>query len=273
MAVLRINTAPALDCISLLTRSLAKLGRPLPDMSPSLKPATQEKLRRFGELFPEFYEQFVDSDIQYDNLKLAYQLYKQKQAIITADTSGDQTLLSLAAKNQPGLLRDVFGVLAAYNLTVHGLSVYGQVKPPTLIFIRMKVSRGGKGLAGKTADNVRRALREALEGRFEVEEMLSVELFENNRLSSVQTEFYIDQRFHLPALLLESDEEDGMFFKMTNAICPENLLVVNANLLLWRGRTRLILYVLTAQVKSIPDYRGQKIAERVKSRLNGSIAS
>ena len=49
-------------------------------MSPSLKPATQEKLRRFSQLFPEFYEQFVSSDTQYDNLKLAYQLYKQKQA-------------------------------------------------------------------------------------------------------------------------------------------------------------------------------------------------
>lgn len=239
-------------------------------MSPSLKPATQEKLRRFGQLFPEFYEQFVSSDTQYDNLKLAYQLYKQKQAIITAESAGEQTALSLAAKNQPGLLRDVFGVFAAYNLSLHKLEVHGQVQAPMLIFIRMNVSQGGKALAGKTADNVRRALREALEGRFEVEEMLSVELFENNRLGSVQTEFYIDQRFHLPALLIESNEEDGMFFKMTNAICPENLLVVNANLLLWQGRTRLILYVLTDRTGGIPDYRGHKIAERVKARLLGS---
>ncbi|NJN30247.1 MAG: hypothetical protein HC824_07255 [Synechococcales cyanobacterium RM1_1_8] len=240
-------------------------------MTPSLKPSTQAKLRRFAELFPEFYEQFVSSDIQFDNLKLAYQLYTQKtEAIITADPAGDKTALRLAAKNQPGLLRDLFGVLAAYNLTAHSLNVYGQVQSPTLIFIRMNVSRGGKAIAGKTADNVRRALREALEGRFEVEEMLSVEVFESNRLGSVQTEFYIDKQFHLPALLIESDEEDGMFFKMTNAICPEKLLVVNANLLPWRGRTRLILYVLTEQGKAIPEYRGQKMAERVKARLNGS---
>lgn len=237
-------------------------------MSPSLKPSTQDKLQRFSELFPEFYEQFVSSDIQFDNLRLAYQLYKQKEAIIKAEPTGNQTALSLAAKNQPGLLRDLFGVLVAYNLTAHSLEVFGQVQSPTLIFIRMKVSRGGEALAGKTADNVRRALREALEGRFDVEEMLSVELFKNNCLGSVQTEFYIDQHVHLPALVIEADDEDGMFFKMTNAICPENLLVVNTNLLVWKkGRTRLILYVLTDRAAAIPEYRGQKIAERVLARL------
>lgn len=241
-------------------------------MSPSPKPSTQDKMRRFSELFPEFYEQFVSSEIQYDNLKLAYQLYKRKEPIITAKSLGNQTALSLASKNQPGLLRDVFGVLTAYNLTAHSFEVFGQVQPPTLVFIRMTVSQGGHPLAGKTADNVRRALREALEGRFEVEEMLSVELFENDYLKSVQTEFYIDQHFHLPTLVIESDTEDGMFFKMTNAISAENLLVVNAKLLLWKGRTRLILYVLTDRAAAIPDYRGQKIAERVKARLTGPAA-
>jgi hypothetical protein len=92
-------------------------------------------------------------------------------------------------------------------------------------------------------------------------------------LGSVRTEFYIDKRFHLPALLIESDKEDGMFFKMTNAICPEQLLVVNVELILWRGRTRLIFYVLTDRAGAIPDYRGQKIADRVKARLIGSAAA
>ncbi len=237
-------------------------------MSSSLQPSTQEKLKRFSQLFPEFYVQFVSSEIQIENLKLAYQLYQTRQAVISADQEGEQTAIHFAARNQPGLLRDVFGVLAAYNLTVHNLSVHGQVKPPTLIFMRLTVTRGGKALVGKTKENICRALREALAGRFEVEEMLSVELFENDCLSRVRTEFYIDQVFHLPALLVEAETQDGVFYKMANAIAPEKLLVVNANLILWQGHTRLILYVLNHQANSIPDYLGHKMAERVRERLS-----
>ncbi len=237
-------------------------------MSSSLKPSTQEKLKRFNLLFPPFYEQFVSSDIQLENLKLAYKLYKTRQAVIWTDQDGEKTAIHFAAPNQPSLFRDVFGVLAAYNLTAHNLSVHGQVKPPTLIFMRLTVTRGGKPLTGKTQENICRALREALAGRFEVEEMLSVELFENDCLNSAQTEFYIDQVFHLPALLVEADTQDGVLYKMASAITAEKLLVVNANLIAWRqGRTRLILYVVDHQANPIPDYRGQKIAERVREKL------
>lgn len=236
-------------------------------MSPSLKPSTQEKLKRFNELFPPFYGQFVSSEAQVQNLRLAYQVYKYKTAVIQFINKDDRTLISCAAHNQAMLLRDLFGVLAVYNLAIHDLNIYGQVQPPNLIFVRLTVSRGGKALPEKVAENVRRAMREALLDRFEIEEMVSVELFNDNALAGVQTEFYIDQVFHLPALMIEAPTQDGLFYKIMNAIAQEDVLVVNANFLLWQKRTRLILYVLNSNAAPIPDYVGNKIAERVRRGL------
>ncbi|KKJ01335.1 ACT domain-containing protein [Prochlorothrix hollandica] len=238
-------------------------------MAAGLKPPTLQLLKQFNRSFPQFYEQFVSSEIQLQNLKLAYHLYKTEQAVIDLKPEANKTALQFAYRNQSFLLSDIFGVLAAYGLTIHNLSLYGQIHPPMLVFIKLIVSRGGRVLLEKTAENVRRALREALAGRFEVEEMLAVEFNLDAGLEQVETEFYVDPVFHLPALLIEADNQPGLFYKVMYAIWQEDLLVVNANLLVWRGRTRLILYLLGPNESLIPEYLGHKIADGVKQRLMG----
>jgi hypothetical protein len=94
-------------------------------MTTGLKTSTLELLKRFNRAFPQFYEQFVSSDIQLQNLKLAYQLYRSKQAVIEIKTEGSKSALYFAYRNQSFLLSDIFGVLAAYGLTIHSLS-WGQ---------------------------------------------------------------------------------------------------------------------------------------------------
>lgn len=235
-----------------------------------LKSSTLELLKRFNRAFPQFYDQFVSSDIQLQNLRLAYQLYKTREAVIDLKPDGNKSLLNFAYRNQSFLLSDIFGVLAAYGLTIHSLSLYGQIYPPMLVFIKLVVSRGGKSLTEKTSENVTRAIREALAGHFEVEEMLAVEFNLDAGLENVETEFYVDPVFHLPALLIEAENQPGLFYKVMYAIWQEDLLVVNANLLVWRGRTRLILYLLGPNESLIPEYLGQKIAEGVRGRLMGS---
>jgi hypothetical protein len=236
-------------------------------MAAGLKPSTVELLKRFNRAFPQFYEQFVSSEIQLQNLRLAYQLYKTRKAIIELKPEGNRSALHFAYRNQSFLLSDIFGVLAAYGLTIHNLSLYGQIYPPMLVFIKLVVSRGGKALPTKTADNVCRAMREALAGHFEVEEMLTVEFNLDQGLEQVETEFYVDPVFHLPAILIEADNQPGLFYKVMYAIWQEDLLVVNANLLVWRGRTRLILYLLGPNESLIPEYLGHKIADGVRYRL------
>ncbi|NER34694.1 MAG: hypothetical protein F6J93_11840 [Oscillatoria sp. SIO1A7] len=235
-----------------------------------LKSSTLELLKRFNRAFPQFYDQFVSSEIQLQNLRLAYQLYKSREAVIDLKPDGNKSLLYFAYRNQSFLLSDIFGVLAAYGLTIHSLSLYGQIYPPMLVFIKLVVSRGGKSLTEKTSENVNRAIREALAGHFEVEEMLAVEFNLDAGLQDVETEFYVDPVFHLPALLIEAENQPGLFYKVMYAIWQEDLLVVNANLLVWRGRTRLILYLLGPNESLIPEYLGQKIAEGVRGRLMGS---
>ncbi|MBD2102237.1 hypothetical protein [Leptolyngbya sp. FACHB-261] len=229
--------------------------------------ATLDLLKRFNRAFPQFYEQFVSSEIQLQNLRLAYRLYQTQQAVIEVRPEGSKSALHFAYRNQSFLLSDIFGVLAAYGLTIHSLSLYGQVHSPMLVFIKLVVSRGGKALAPKTAENVCRAVQEALAGRFEVEEMLSVEFNLDAGLEQVATDFYVDPVFHLPALLIEADNQPGLFYKVMYAIWQEDLLVVNANLLVWRGRTRLILYLLGPNESLIPEYLGHKIADGLKHRL------
>ena len=239
-------------------------------MAAGLKSSTLELLKRFNRAFPKFYEQFVSSEIQLQNLRLAYQLYRRRQAVIEIKPEGNRSALHFAYRNQSFLLSDIFGVLAAYGLTIHNISLYGQIYPPMLVFIKLVVSRGGKVLPEKTADNVCRAIREALAGRFEVEEMLTVEFNLDAGLEQVETEFYVDPVFHLPALLIEADNQPGLFYKVMYAIWQEDLLVVNANLLVWRGRTRLILYLLGPNESLIPEYLGQKIADGIRYRLLGN---
>lgn len=238
-------------------------------MSTALDATTQDLLKRFNRAFPQFYEQFVGSDIQLENLRLAYQLFRSEKAVIELTAQGDRTTLHFAYRNHSFLLSDIFGVLAAYGLTIHSLSLYGQIYPPMLVFAKLVVSRGGKELSPKTAENVRRAVREALAGRFEVEEMLNLEFNLDTGLAQVETEFYVDPVFHLPALLIEADNQPGLFYKVMYTVWQEDLLVVNANLLVWRGRTRLILYLLGPNEGVIPEYLGQKIAEGVRCRLLG----
>ena len=238
-------------------------------MAPGLKSSTLELLKRFNEAFPQFYQQFVSSDIQLQNLKLAYLFYRSKKAVIYLKSESSKSALYFSDRNQSFLLSDIFGVLAAYGLTIHSLSLYGQISPPMMVFIKLVISRGGKALTGKTSENVCRAIRESLAGHFEVEEMLAVEFNLDSGLEEVATEFYVDPVFHLPALLIEADNQPGLFYKVMYAIRQEDLLVVNANLLVWRGRTRLILYLLGPNESLIPEYLGQKIAEGVRQRLMG----
>jgi hypothetical protein len=113
-------------------------------MAPGLKSSTLELLKRFNRAFPQFYEQFVSSEIQLQNLKLAYQVYQTKQAVIEIQPDSNKSVLHFSYRNQSFLLSDIFGVLAAYGLTIHSLSLYGQIYPPMLVFIKLVVSRGGK---------------------------------------------------------------------------------------------------------------------------------
>jgi UTP:GlnB (protein PII) uridylyltransferase len=236
-------------------------------MTLALKPQTTNLLKHFNRSFPPFYSQFVRNEIQLQNLQLAYQLYKTHHAVIEITPEDNKSALHFAYRNRSFLLSDIFGVLAAYGLTIHSLSLYGQIAPPMLVFIKLIISRGGKALTEKTAKNVCRALREALAGRFEVEEMLAVEFNLDAGLDQVETEFYVDPVFHLPALLIEAVTQPGLLYKVMSALRQEDLLVVNANLLVWRGRTRLILYLLGPNESLIPEYLGQKIAESIKYRL------
>ncbi|MGB7441546.1 MAG: hypothetical protein WA919_10795 [Coleofasciculaceae cyanobacterium] len=238
-------------------------------MTAGVKSSTQDILKRFNKAFPQFYEQFVSSEIQLQNLKLAYRLYRSKRVVIDIRKEGSKSSLHFVSRNQSFLLSDIFGVLTAYGLTIHSLSLYGQISEPMLVFIKLTVSRGNQTLTKQTAQNVCRALREALAGRFEVEEMLAVEFNFDAGLEQVETEFYIDPVFHLPALLIEADNQPGLFYRVMYAIWQEDLLVVNANLLLWRGSTRLILYLLGPNGNLIPEYLGHKIAESVRQRLLG----
>jgi UTP:GlnB (protein PII) uridylyltransferase len=238
-------------------------------MTIELQQSTIKVLKQFNKSFPQFYEQFVSNEVQLHNLQLAHKLYTTKRAVIDIKGEHSKSIINFAYRNQSFLLSDIFGVLAAYGLNIHNLSIYGQIKSPMLVFIKLIVSRGGNCLTPKIAANVSRAIREALAGTFEVEEMSAVEFNFKLVLKDVETEFYIDPVFHLPALLLEAKNEPGLFYKVMYALWQEDLLIVNANLLMWRGRTRLILYLLGPNESLIPEYLGNKIAESVKRRLLG----
>ncbi len=240
------------------------------DLDPqALKVSTRSALmRRFNESFPPFYSQFASSEVQAQNLRMAYTLYQSRKAVVQLVDDRNKTILFFAYRNQAYLLSDVFGVLTAFNLSLHGVNLYGQVQSPHLVFMRIILSRKDMALSPQTKLNLERAIHECLAGVFKVEETLAIEFNLKQGLNNSQVNFFKDPVFHLPAILVEADNEPALFYKVMQALSEEDLMVVSINLLLRRDQTRLIFYLLGPNAtSSIPDYVGQKLANSLRHRL------
>lgn len=225
-------------------------------------------MRHFNQSFPPFYSQFASSEVQAQNLKLAYTLYQTRKAVVQMRDERGKTVLHFAYTNQPHLLSDIFGVVTAFNLSIHGVNLYGQIYSPHLAFMRLILTRNGKALSAQTKTNLERGIHECLAGLFHVHEMLRLEFDVSAGLSQAQVSFYVDQVFHLPALLIDADNEPGLFYKTAYALSQEDLTVINLNLVLRRERTRLICYLLGPNASAhIPDYIGQKLVSSLRHRL------
>lgn len=225
-------------------------------------------MRHFNQSFPPFYSQFASSEVQAQNLRLAYSLYQTRKAVVQMRDEREKTILHFAYTNHPHLLGDIFGVITAFNLSIHGVNLHGQIYSPHLAFMRLILTRNGRSLSPKTKTNLERGIHECLAGIFHVHEMLSLEFDLSMGLSQAQVSFYFDQVFHLPALLIDADNEPGLFYKVAYALSQEDLTVINLNLVTRREQTRLIAYLLGPNASTqIPDYIGQKIVSSLRHRL------
>jgi hypothetical protein len=230
-------------------------------------------MRRFNQSFPPFYSQFVSSEVQAQNLRLAYALYQTRKAVVQVQDEGRKTVVCLAYRNRPSLLSDLFGVFTAFNLSVHGIHLYGQIYSPHLVFIRTIVSRDGHSLSSQTKLSLERAIHECLAGVFRVHETLALEFDLKAGLKEAQVSFYFDPVFHLPTLLVDVDNQPGAFYRVMTALAQEDLTVVNLNLMLRRKQTRFIFYLLGPDsTPAMPEFLGQKLALSIQQRLQGDPA-
>jgi len=227
-------------------------------------------MQRFNRSFPPFYSQFVSSEVQAQNLRLAYALYQTRKAVVQMRDERSKTVVCLAYRNRPSLLSDLFGVLTAFNLSVHGIHLYGQIYSPHLVFIRVTVSRDGHSLSAQTKLNLERAIHECLAGVFPVHETLALEFDLKAGLKDTQVSFYFDPVFHLPTLLVDVDNQPGVFYRVMTALAQEELTVVHLNLMLRRKQTRFIFYLLGPDATpAMPEFLGQKLALSIQQRLQG----
>ena len=244
---------------------------PVPLTRKDSVPLTRSALmRRFNQSFPPFYSQFVSSEVQAQNLRLAYALYQTRKAVVQMQDECRKTVVCLAYRNRPSLLSDLFGVFTAFNLSVHGIHLYGQIYSPHLVFIRTIVSRDGHSLSSQTKLSLERAIHECLASVFRVHETLALEFDLKAGLKDTQVSFYFDPVFHLPTLLVDVDNQPGVFYRVMTALAQEDLTVVNLNLMLRRKQTRFIFYLLGPDsTPTMPEFLGQKLALSIQQRLQG----
>lgn len=263
------DTPPSLE----MARESGAKAPHLPRVGPAKNsiPLTRTALmRRFNESFPPFYSQFVSSEIQVQNLRLAYALYQTRRAVVQMQDERGKTVVCLAYRNRPSLLSDLFGVLTAFNLSLHGIHLYGQIYSPHLVFIRLTVSRDGHSLSSQAKLNLERAIHECLAGVFPVHETLALEFDLKASLKDVQVSFYFDPVFHLPTLLVDVDNQLGVFYRVMRALAQEDLTVVNLNLMFRRNRARFIFYLLGPDsTLTMPEFLRQKLALNIQQRLQG----
>lgn len=225
-------------------------------------------MRQFNKRFPAFYSQFASSEVQNHNLQLAYTLYQTRKVVVQMREEHHKTLLLFAYNNYPAVLRDVFGCVAAFNLTLHNIQLYGQIESPRLVFLRLTLSRGGSPLSTSAMFSLERAIHECLAGRFNVEEALEIEFDLQKKLKDPTVRFYFDRVFHLPSLLIEADAEPSLFYKIAAALCQENLTVIGVTSVLKRGQTRLICYLLGPNgTTTVADHLGQRWATAIGAHL------
>ncbi len=241
--------------------------------SQSIQVSTRSALmQRFNQSFPAFYSQFVSSEVQAQNLRLAYTLYQTRRAVVQMQDERHKTVVCLAYRNHPSLLRDLFGVFTVFNLSIHGINLYGQIYSPHLVFIRTIVSRDGHSLSSQTKLNLERAIHECLAGVFRVHETLAVEFDLKAELKDTRVSFYLDQVFHLPTLLVDTENQPGAFYRVMTALWQEDLTVINLNLMPRRNQTRFIFYLLGPDsTPTMPEFVGQKLALNVQQRLQGHL--
>ncbi len=225
-------------------------------------------MRRFNSRFPSFYSQFVSSDIQGENLRLAYKMNQLRRAVIEFKEERGKTNLAFAWRNDSYLLSDLFGITTAFNLEIHNVNLYGQVHTPYLAFVHFVLSRQQKPLSRSLCGNVERAIFEALSNNFAVEELLSSEFNLHGRIPDAKAEFYVDPVFHLPAILVEAEHQPAFLYQVMFAIWQEDLTVITMNVISRRKRTRLILYLLGPDKSMLPEYLGNRIAASLQQRLN-----
>ncbi len=237
---------------------------------PVIQASTRSALmRHFNQCFPSFYSQFVSSEVQAHNLRLAYTLYQTRKTVVQMLDEKRKTVLHFGSHNQSFVLSDLIGVLTAFNVTVHSINLYGQIYSPHLVFIRLIISRNGAPLPPITKSNLERAIHECLLGIFQVHESLALEFDLGKGLSQVRVDFYTDQVFHLPAILIDADNEPGLFYKVAYALWQEDLTVINVNVVIRRDQTRFIFYLLGPNATTaIPDYLGQKVVTSLRQRLH-----
>jgi len=263
------DTPPSLE----MARESGAEAPHLPRVGPAKNsiPLTRTALmRRFNESFPPFYSQFVSSEIQVQNLRLAYALYQTRRAVVQMQDERGKTVVCLAYRNRPSLLSDLFGVLTAFKLSLHGIHLYGQIYSPHLVFIRLTVSRDGHSLSSQAKLNLERAIHECLAGVFPVHETLALEFDLKASLKDVQVSFYFDPVFHLPTLLVDVDNQLGVFYRVMRALAQEDLTVVNLNLMFRRNRARFIFYLLGPDsTLTMPEFLRQKLALNIQQRLQG----
>jgi UTP:GlnB (protein PII) uridylyltransferase len=264
--------------------------------SSELQESAQQALKRFNQAFPSFYEQFASSEVQLQNLKLARALYQSQrtrvsifsdspqhpnQSLATHSTTATQLTQPLADtqladtrlvvqfthRNTAFLLSDIFSILAAYGFSIHYLSLYGQVRSPRLLFVKLIISHPTKALTPADITKLSQYFEHTLSEKISPQQALAAKLRTQQTIKKLETKFYRDRLFHLPTLMIKAEDQPALLYKVLHAVGQEDLLVVHATFRAWRGQAQSKLCLLSPDGSELPTRLGETLAQSIQQRL------
>jgi hypothetical protein len=259
--------------------------------SAELQESAQCALKRFNQAFPDFYERFASSEVQLQNLKLARALYQSQrtrvfifpdsqqllnQSLPTHDTAitplanqSDDTKLvvQFTHRNTAFLLSDIFSILTAYGLAIHYLSLYGQVRSPKLLFVKLIISHPTKALTSADITKLSQYIESTLSEKISPQQILAARLQPQQAIKKLETQFDRDRLLHLPTLSIKAENQPTLLYKILHAVGQEDLLIVHATFKVWRRQARCKLCLLSPDGSELPCQLGVVLAQSIQQRL------
>jgi [protein-PII] uridylyltransferase len=212
---------------------------------------SDESVREFVENLPPHYLTSTPPDViqlHMEFAKKAAEGHPTVELFHRPEISASE--VTVAAKDEPGLLSKLLGVFYAYDLSVLAIRVSTTGTEPPVALDVFSLSFGGRPVPPATSKQVSGSVIDVLEGRQSVEELLGRRGKDPSRKQNIFTYAYHEGA---PGILeIRAPRGRGMPYRFSRLIAAQRWNIVAARVGQWAGNAAASFYLLGSDGGCLP---------------------